>query len=159
MEAARGRKVSCGHAVSWARLCVSQRCGKGTRVICKTSKGLTHIPNGCVQLTTVMVRSNAAYSVRAPSDKAQACIGRTQERPAVERPTNQPTQRWCSDCGKERANVTGNSARADGLHPSWALGLDSTEAASRWSGRIHLSHPAVAMGNGHVREDAGRVRA
>jgi hypothetical protein len=57
----------------------------------------------------------------------------TQERPATESPTVEPTQRWCSDWGKERANVTGKSARADGMHPSWALGLDSTEAASRWS--------------------------
>ena len=102
-------------------------------------------PNRCVQRSSVMARSEAAHSVRAPSDKATACIGRTQERPAAELPTDQPTQRWCSDCGKERANVTGKSARADGLHPSWALGLDSTEAASGWSGRTHQGHPAAAM--------------
>ena len=55
-----------------------------------------------------------------------------------------PTQRWCSDCGKVSANVTGKSARTDGLHPSLALGLDCTEAATSRR-RLTQCHPAVAM--------------
>jgi hypothetical protein len=55
----------------------------------------------------------------------------THERPGADSPSADPTQRWCSDCGKVRANVTGNSARAVRLHPSWALGLHRTEAACR----------------------------
>lgn len=81
----------------------------------------------------------------------RACIGHRQERPAADSPTAEPTQRRCSDCGKERANVTGNSARAVGMHPSRALGLDSTEAATRWSGQAATSHPAEPMANDMLR--------
>lgn len=69
----------------------------------------------------------------------------TQERPVPAPPAGEPTGRWCSDPGKVSANVTGKSALADRLHPSSALGLTSTEAADRWSGRL-TGHPAVAMG-------------
>lgn len=58
--------------------------------------------------------------------------------------SRQPTQRWWSDCGKASAKVTGNSARTDGLHPSLALGLYSTEAADGRSG-WPTGHPAAAM--------------
>lgn len=68
----------------------------------------------------------------------------THERPGAGSPPAVPTQRWCSDCGKVRANVTGKSARTVGLHPSSALGLVSTEAAIRWSGRAY-GHPAESM--------------
>lgn len=81
----------------------------------------------------------------------RACIGHRQERPAADSPTAEPTQRRCSDCGKERANVTGKSARAVGMHPSWELGLDSTEAATRWSGQAANSHPAEPMANDMLR--------
>jgi hypothetical protein len=70
----------------------------------------------------------------------------THERPA--RTTNPiaPTGRWYGDSGKACANVTGNSAQADGPYPSWALGLDCTEAATSRSGQTSPGHPAAAMG-------------
>lgn len=87
--------------------------------------------NKCSLCTSREIKSDYLCGARE-SVAAHGLHRPTRERPATESPTVEPTQRWCSDWGKERANVTGKSARADGLHPSWALGLDSTEEASRW---------------------------
>jgi hypothetical protein len=70
----------------------------------------------------------------------------TQQRPGAESPTAVPTQRWCSDCGKVRVNVTGKSARTVRLHPPRALGLTGTEAAS--SRRNGYGHPAELLSKG-----------
>lgn len=81
---------------------------------------------------------------------AQQCAAHGLHRPTHERPApahqpEVPTRRWYSDRGKERANVTGKSARAVRLYPSWALGLCSTDAAHSRSGQTSPGHPAVAM--------------
>jgi hypothetical protein len=75
-----------------------------------TRKCVTHLRNSSVGRNAV----RAAHSLHRL----------TQQRPA--RTTNPiaPTERWCSDSGKVRVNVTGNSTRAVRLHPSLALGLE-----------------------------------
>lgn len=90
-------------------------------------------------------RNAEVYSVRAPSNAADGLHRPTHERPGADSPFADPTQRWCSDCGKGRANVTGKSARPVGLHPSLALGPVSTEAATGWSGQTFTGHPADLM--------------
>jgi hypothetical protein len=87
------------------------RCVKGSRVS----------PNGLGKTVTHSAHSAVGrIAVRA----AHSLHRLTQQRPA--RTTNPiaPTERWCSDSGKVRVNVTGNSTRAVRLHPSLALGLE-----------------------------------
>ena len=88
--------------------------------------------------------------IRIIARGAQQCAAHSlyrlaRQRPATERPTVEPTQRWCSDCGKGRANVTGKSARTVRLHPSGHLACISTEAAYRRSGQTFIGHPAAAF--------------
>jgi hypothetical protein len=105
-------------------------------------------------LCSSLEQTNCAFirQMRIIGCGAQKCAARSLHRLTHQRPartTNPivPTQRWCSDCGKVRANVTGNSARTDGLHPSLALGLYCTEVASSRRRRLTQGHPAAAMGN------------
>lgn len=81
---------------------------------------------------------------------AQKCAAHSLHRLTHERPaatTNRDSRRsvGVATAARYRANVTGNSARTDGLHPSSALGLDCTEAATSWRSWPQ-GHPAVAMG-------------
>jgi hypothetical protein len=103
---------------------------------------------------TLLARKNTRkhfFDVGTISAGAQKCAASGLHRPTHQRPartTNPivPTERWYGDSGKVCANVTGNSAQADGPYPSRALGLHCTEAASNRSGRTQ-GHPAAAMGD------------
>lgn len=76
---------------------------------------------------------------RANSVAAHSLYRLTHERPAATSPIVAPTKRWCSDLGKVSANVTGNSALTDRLHPSGHLACECTEAAHKWSRLTHQS--------------------
>ena len=95
-------------------------------------------------------RFDGGFVIRIILCGAQKCAAHslhrlTHERPAPTTNRTVPTRRWCSDRGKVSAKVTGNSARTDGLHPSRALGLNCTEAATSRRSVIRTGHPAAAM--------------
>jgi hypothetical protein len=84
------------------------------------------------------------------SGGAQQCAAHglhrpTHERPDADSPSADPTQRRCSDWGKDRAKVTGKSARAVGLHPSWALGLHQHRSDMQVEKGDCTGHPAESM--------------
>jgi hypothetical protein len=69
----------------------------------------------------------------------------TRERPATESPTVEPTQRWCSDCGKGRAKRDGQE-RADRLTTSLrALGLWNHRSGTQAEKGDFTSHPADSL--------------
>jgi hypothetical protein len=80
----------------------------------------------------------------------------TQDRPAADSPSAEPTQRWCSDWGKGRVNVTGKSTRTVRLHPSGHLACDTSDAGHKRSG-LTSSHPAEPMEKAKARPNRNWV--
>lgn len=118
----------------------------------------THQQRKTSMLTTTCARELAVFgrgSANPIDETGKVCCGargsvaadrlvsaRPKKRPATESPTVEPTQRWCSDCGKGRVNVTGNSTRTVGLHPSRALGLCNHRSGTQVEKETFPSHPA-----------------
>ncbi len=111
--------------------------------ICADKKALAII-HSSVSISVLLPQWHERPSGRGVTQRV-ACMGRTRETPAGERPTLSRRGVGVATATRNARDVTGNSARADGLRPSLALGLNCTEAATNRSGEPQTGHPAVAM--------------